>query len=95
VTLSLPVIQTREVEAGRDVGYAMGWQADRPTHVATVAAGYADGLPRALSNKGSSGRRCALPILGRVSMDMIAADISHLDGSAGCAGRAGSASGRG
>ena len=79
VGLSLPVIQTRMVEAGEYVGYAMGWQAERPTHVATVAAGYADGLGRALSNRGTLwAGDVACPILGRVSMDMIAADISHL-----------------
>jgi len=80
VGLSLPVIQTRMVEAGEFVGYAMGWQATDPTHVATVAAGYADGLGRALSNRGrlwAGATPC--PILGRVSMDMIAADISALD----------------
>lgn len=81
VSLSLPVIQTRMVEAGEYVGYAMGWQAQASTHVATVAAGYADGLGRALSNKGrlwSGDVPC--PILGRVSMDMIAVDITHLEG---------------
>lgn len=81
VGLSLPVIQTRMVETEEYVGYAMGWQADRPTHVATVAAGYADGLGRALSNRGTLwAGDVPCPILGRVSMDMIAADISHLDG---------------
>jgi len=81
VGLSLPVIQTRMVDAGEYVGYAMGWQAQAPTHVATVAAGYADGLGRALSNKGRLwAGDVACPILGRVSMDMIAADITHLEG---------------
>lgn len=80
VGLSLPVIQTRIVDAGEYVGYAMGWQAQAPTHVATVAAGYADGLGRALSNKGRLwAGDVPCPILGRVSMDMIAADISHLE----------------
>ncbi|WP_323041288.1 alanine racemase [Gemmobacter sp.] len=79
VTLSLPIIQTRMVEAGEYVGYAMGWQATAPTHVATLAAGYADGLPRALSGKATVwAGDIPCPVLGRVSMDMIAADISHL-----------------
>ena len=79
VTLSLPIIQTRMVEAGEYVGYAMGWQATAPTHVATLAAGYADGLPRALSGKATVwAGDTPCPVLGRVSMDMIAADISHL-----------------
>lgn len=79
VTLSLPVIQTRMVEAGEYVGYAMGWQAKAPTHVATLAAGYADGLPRALSGKATVwAGDIPCPVLGRISMDMIAADITHL-----------------
>lgn len=79
VTLSLPVIQTRMVEPGEYVGYAMGHQARVATHVATLAAGYADGLPRALSGKATVwAGDIPCPVLGRVSMDMIAADISHL-----------------
>ena len=79
VTLSLPVIQTRMVEPGEYVGYAMGWQATAPTHVATLAAGYADGLSRALSGKATVwAGDTPCPVLGRVSMDMIAADITHL-----------------
>lgn len=80
VTLSLPVIQSRIVEAGEYVGYAMGWQAPKQTHVATLAAGYADGISRATAHKGrlwAGDTPC--PILGRISMDMIAVDITHLD----------------
>jgi alanine racemase len=79
VGLSLPVIQTRMVEPGEYVGYARGFQAQTTMHVATVAAGYADGLLRSLSNRGSLWHGevpCA--ILGRVSMDLITVDISHL-----------------
>jgi len=80
VHLSLPVIQTREVQTGEYVGYGCTWTAERPTRVATVSAGYADGLPRALSNRGTlyfEGTPC--PLIGRVSMDLITADITHLD----------------
>ena len=84
VRLSLPVIQVREVTPGETVGYSNTWAADRPTRVATLAAGYADGLHRAMSSDGQSPRidlfagdvRC--PILGRVSMDLITADVSAL-----------------
>lgn len=84
VRLSLPVIQVREVTRGETVGYSNTWAADRPTRVATLAAGYADGLHRAMSSDGQSPRidlfagdvRC--PILGRVSMDLITADVSAL-----------------
>ena len=84
VRLSLPVIQLREVATGETVGYSNTWTADRPTRVATLAAGYADGLHRTLSSDGQRPRidlfagdiRC--PILGRVSMDLITADVSAL-----------------
>lgn len=84
VRLSLPVVQTREVAPGETVGYSNTWTASRPTRVATVAAGYADGLHRTLSSDGDRPRidlfagalRC--PIIGRVSMDLITADVSAL-----------------
>ena len=79
VTLSLPVIQTRQVEPGEIVGYSATWQAEHPTQIATVAAGYADGLLRALSNTAvlwADDVPC--PLVGRVSMDLITVDVSHL-----------------
>ena len=79
LTLSLPVIQTREVAPGEAVGYGCTWVADRPALIATVAAGYADGLPRTLSNKAQlwdGDTPC--PLVGRVSMDLITVDITHL-----------------
>lgn len=80
VTLSLPVIQVREVGRDEAVGYGAAWVADRPTRVATVAAGYADGIPRALAGTGLSlyVGRSACPIIGRISMDLITVDISDL-----------------
>lgn len=80
VTLSLDVIQTRWVEPGETVGYGCGWTAARRSRIATVAAGYADGLSRALSGKGAAlwaGDACA-PMVGRVSMDLITADVTDL-----------------
>ncbi len=80
VGLELPVIQVRELEAGEPVGYGATWIARRPSRIATVAAGYADGLPRALSGRGvalyADGRPC--PIVGRISMDLITVDVSDL-----------------
>ena len=79
VTLSLPVIQTREVEPGEAVGYGCTWVAERPSVIATVGGGYADGLPRTLSNKArlwDGDTPC--PLVGRVSMDLITVDITHL-----------------
>jgi alanine racemase len=79
VTLSLPVIQTREVAVGEAVGYGCTWIADKPSVIATVAGGYADGLPRRLSGKAQlwdGDTPC--PLVGRVSMDLITVDITHL-----------------
>jgi alanine racemase len=79
VTLSLPVIQTREVDPGETVGYGCTWMAERPSRIATVAAGYADGLPRTLSNRAQLwDGDTACPLVGRVSMDMITVDITDL-----------------
>ncbi|APZ54550.1 alanine racemase [Salipiger abyssi] len=79
VELMLPVIQTRDVAPGEAVGYGNAFVARVPTRVATVAAGYADGIHRALAPKGYlwAGRtRCK--ILGRVSMDLITVDVTAL-----------------
>ncbi len=78
--LSLPVIQTRDLSPGETVGYGNSWTADRPVRLATVAAGYADGLLRALSNRATLWHgETPCPLVGRVSMDLITADISQLD----------------
>jgi alanine racemase len=80
VTLALPVIQVRAVAPGEIVGYGAAWTASAPARIATVAAGYADGLLRAIG-----GGRVALyagdaacPLVGRVSMDLITVDVSGL-----------------
>lgn len=81
VSLALPVIQTREVVSGEGVGYGYSWIAERPSRIATVAAGYADGLARALARQGSlrlwAGER-AVPVVGRISMDLITVDVTDL-----------------
>lgn len=80
VELELPVIQIREIAAGESVGYGTGFVADRRMIVATVSGGYADGISRHLSNKGVLFHRdVPCPILGRVSMDLIGVDVSHLE----------------
>lgn len=80
VRLSLPVVQIREVPAGETVGYANSWEAEIDSQIATVAAGYADGLMRTLSNRATlwaEGVPC--PVVGRVSMDLITVDVTHLN----------------
>ncbi|AGS24488.1 alanine racemase [Rhizobium etli] len=79
VSLEVAVVQTRTVPAGTKVGYGGAHVATREARLATIAAGYADGLPRSLSDRGAvycDGIR--LPIVGRVSMDSITIDISAL-----------------
>jgi alanine racemase len=79
VHLTLPVVQTRQVHAGEVVGYNGTWIAPKTTTIATVSAGYADGLLRAASNTAclfSDGVAC--PLVGRISMDLITVDVTHL-----------------
>lgn len=78
--LSLPVIQTRAVGLGEYVGYGATWTADQPRRIATVAAGYADGILRSLSSSGAQlyAGQVACPIVGRVSMDLITVDVTAL-----------------
>lgn len=79
VRLDVAVIQTRTVPAGSLVGYGGSFTASVPTRLATIAAGYADGLPRSLSNRGAAWYNgVRLPIAGRISMDSIILDISAL-----------------
>lgn len=79
-SLTAEVLQLREVSAAESIGYSRGHVADQPMRIATVAAGYADGLLRSYSCGGqvfvSGGLR---PIVGRVSMDVSAVDVTGLD----------------
>ena len=79
VTLSLPVIQIRDLEEGETVGYGNSWRANGPARIATLAAGYADGILRAISNNAMLFHgRTVCPLVGRVSMDLISVDVTHL-----------------
>lgn len=79
VRLEGRVVQTRWIDADTPVGYAEGWRSSRPTRVATVAVGYADGWLRALGDRVSGWvGDVELPLVGRVSMDMITLDASAL-----------------
>jgi len=77
--VDIPVIQTRIVEAGETVGYSNTYTATHQTVIATVAAGYADGLMRAMGSDlclWDGDRPCR--VVGRISMDMIAVDVTAL-----------------
>jgi len=85
VDLKARVLQIREVDRGETVGYGGIWTARRPTRLAIVSAGYADGYFRAGgSNDGTrgaevvvAGKRC--PVAGRISMDLMAVDVTDLE----------------
>ncbi|SMF45185.1 alanine racemase [Alteromonadaceae bacterium Bs31] len=86
VELNLPVIQVRDFpEGGCSVGYGASHRFERPARVAIIAAGYADGLLRSLSGKGECWFPSAkgeqgwfAPLVGRVSMDSVIVDITHI-----------------
>ena len=75
------VTHLKTVEAGTTVSYDRTWRAARRSRIATVGAGYADGYPRRLSNRGEvgiGGRR--YPVAGLVCMDMLMVDLGDPDG---------------
>ncbi|ABG32742.1 alanine racemase [Roseobacter denitrificans] len=79
VQLDVPVIQVRDVHPGETVGYANTWTATAPARIATISAGYADGLIRAMGAKARlHAGDTALPVVGRVSMDLIGVDVTAL-----------------
>ena len=78
-TLSAEVLQVRDVPVGESVGYGASWVAQRPSRIGTVSCGYADGYPRTAPSGTSvviHGQR--VPLAGRVSMDMLAVDLTDL-----------------
>lgn len=80
VRLDIPVIQTRALDDGEVVGYGNTWQAERPSRVATISAGYADGVIRAMSDRATLWHgQVPCPLIGRVSMDLITVDVTDLD----------------
>ena len=76
------VVQLRWIPAGASVGYGARYVADTPRRIATVGVGYADGFLRASGGRGvatlSSGEPTPLPIVGRISMDSLALDVTAL-----------------
>ncbi|HUR43064.1 MAG TPA: alanine racemase [Aestuariivirga sp.] len=84
VHLEAAVMQIREVQKGETVGYGATWKAPRPSRIAVLGAGYGDGIPRSLSSTQTDGPAQVFiggqpcPIIGRVSMDMMAIDVTGL-----------------
>lgn len=76
--LESSIIGLRDITPGESVGYRAAWTAKRPSRIATVAIGYADGYPRHAGNRAWVSVNGQLaPVVGRVSMDMIGVDVSH------------------
>ncbi len=84
VTLQAKVMQTRHVKQGDTIGYSATWTAPRDSKIAILGAGYRDGIPRKLSSSQIDGPAqvyiagSRVPIVGRVSMDMMACDVTDI-----------------
>lgn len=84
VTVSARILAINSVRPGETVGYAASWQAARPSRIATIAAGYADGVTRSASSNHAQAHGHVLiagskaPIVGRVSMDLITVDVTDI-----------------
>lgn len=73
------ILQLKEVSAGTCIGYGRTFATERTSRIATIPVGYDDGYPRLLSNRGQAlicGKRA--PVVGRVSMNMIMANVTHI-----------------
>ena len=81
VRLRAMILQTRDIAPGETVGYNGIWTATRPTRIATVSVGYADGYFRSLSNRAMAHFDGApVPLVGRVSMDLTTFDVTEAPG---------------
>ena len=81
LTLKAVIAQVRWIGAGESVSYSRTYTVDRPTKIATVSIGYADGIPRQISGNGGNGLVSGhkVPIIGRVCMDMIILDVTGVE----------------
>jgi len=78
IQLDLPVVQVRDVLPGEAVGYGAAWRATRPSKIATVSSGYADGILRAAKGFSLYAGPTPCPVVGRISMDLITVDVTDL-----------------
>jgi len=81
LSLCARIVSIRDIPAGSGVGYNARFRASQPSRIAIIAAGYADGISRSLSNRGHVVVREKLaPLVGTVSMDLIAIDVTGIEG---------------
>jgi alanine racemase len=79
VTLTAPILQLRDLDEPQPVGYGATYIASPPARLAVVGLGYADGYPRNLGNRGTAAvHDQRVPVVGRVSMDLICVDVGAL-----------------
>jgi alanine racemase len=79
VSLRAPILQLRTLEAPATIGYGATYAASPPARIAVIGLGYSDGYPRCLGNRGvASIKGTRVPIVGRVSMDLLCLDVSKL-----------------
>ncbi len=79
LALKSHIVYIKEVAVGCEIGYGGTWKAKRPSRIATIPAGYGDGYPRGLSNKGYvliRGKRA--PVTGRICMDQVMVDVTDI-----------------
>ena len=79
VTLEARILQTRQIDAFQTVGYGGAWRSARPSRIATIALGYADGYFRNLVNRAHvhlAGHN--VPVIGRISMDLVTIDVTDV-----------------
>jgi alanine racemase len=79
VQVKAPIVEIREIDAGDSVSYEAAWTASSRRRIATISLGYADGYPRNAGNGGVGVLNTGTaPIAGRVTMDMIMLDVTHV-----------------
>ncbi len=79
IQIKAKIAQVREIDSPQTVGYGATHRVTGPARIATVSVGYADGYPRSLGNHGFAvldGKK--VPVVGRVSMDLITLDVSEI-----------------
>ena len=83
VSVYARILQIRDVPTGASVGYSGIWRAERPSRIATIAAGYADGVPRIATGGPVRVDGVNYPVVGRIAMDQMVIDLGPLNVSAG------------
>ena len=78
--IDIPVIQIRDIKSGETVGYGNTWTSTSKKRIATISAGYADGIFRVVGQRTKLYfKEIGCPIVGRISMDLIGVDITSLN----------------